>query len=129
MIKAEDQTLKATDLRIGNWINVYGIDDQAIDIMCDGVNTKSYPCMTYENISGIELNEEWLIKLGFEKSGIYWFKDRVYIYEWGIINVSYHNESIMTEDDDRVLKIEFTSVHQLQNYFYALTGTELTTKP
>lgn len=76
-------------------------------------------------IEPIELSPEILTTLGFEKSGCYWVKNKVYIWEWGITNISYHTERIIHQKDDRYLIREIPYLHTLQNYFYALTGEEL----
>lgn len=114
--------VKATDLRIGNWVNVYGIYDRVTDVKCDCINTYQYPSMTYENVFGIPLNEEWLIKLGFEKFGI-WFRLFPIHVRHDKIEDAWH---IAIELHTVKTKIQY--VHQLQNLFHSLCGTELTIK-
>lgn len=75
----------------------------------------------------IPLTEDLLLKLGFEKSGIYFHLNNFFIFEWGIFDVTYHNHDIYHHDDKRLNLVEFTSVNHLQNCFYFSTGKELDT--
>lgn len=132
--------LKANEFRIGNLINP--IDrSQAIHLPVwmpmiitristhwihaikqkDGLIDIDYHI---RDISPIKLTPEILKKCGFVKSGSYWFKDNVYLYLHGLVDCTFHLESIM--DNKNSLEIEY--VHQLQNLFYALKGKELEIK-
>lgn len=95
------------ELRLGNWININLIANK---------NGKS----TYEPI---ELNEDWLLKLGYERdkneycvSGF----DRFNVYQ--TVKGSY----IFCADEKSIRYVRY--VHELQNIFFALTGEELTIK-
>lgn len=66
----------------------------------------------------IALTEEILLNAGFEKSGTYLFLGDVYIYELGLLNISFIYKV-------NYRQIEIKSVHQLQNLYFALTGEEL----
>lgn len=80
--------------------------------------------VTFENIgysflfNPIPLTEEWLIKFGFEQSKV-------------ILHIRYSkkNISLITRTDSNVIyfqDLKITSVHQLQNLYFALCGEELT---
>ncbi len=77
---------------------------------------------------GIELSEYWLLKFGFENHGydfLFFTKDHFdvvgfdnsFCWNWKNLQTEVHSQ------------IEIKYVHQLQNLFYALTGTELLTTP
>jgi hypothetical protein len=107
--------MKATELRIGNWVfNKAHERKQLTEIYADA--------SVYDPIP---LTEEWLLKFGFEK---------------GNINVpAFEKDNLMVEwlferwtgrlcyDWQTSIQItELTSVHQLQNLYFVLTGDELT---
>lgn len=114
--------LKAEELRLGNYIrNMYG---EVIK-----VDLKVLKQVTKGELFGVvQLNSDLLKKLGFTKSGTYWFKDNFIIWEWGINDVTYHSERITHNDDSRYNIIEFEYLHHLQNCFYFKTGKELNVK-
>jgi hypothetical protein len=118
--------LSATDLRIGNlyyyrvvdhsdqrkeWFEVSKIDydDLRVIAIKDEMNQDYQP---------IPLTEEWLLKFGFEvyefnhKENQYGFKDRLIVIRDGFF-CDYGSSVIIKH------------VHQLQNLYFALTGTEL----
>lgn len=111
--------IQANELRIGNWVqhpdnpnphrvNVYGILNQSEKGL----------------FRPIPLTEDWLLKFGFEIN-LYWRKD------WLQIQQSENEFSIYISDDNSGYEFgePFKYVHQLQNLFFALTGTELELKP
>ncbi len=128
--------MKATDLRIGNlyyyrvvdqldkrkeWFEVSKIDydDLRVIAIKDEMNQDYQP---------IPLNEEWLVKLGFtiknKPNGDikYFYKDFRYSL---ICKVNY--DGYLFCDDDIVLR-DLDYIHELQNIYFVLTGTELTQK-
>ena len=127
--------MKATELRIGNWINYIGSGDVQL-------SSKEALCNVFDDLeseyplsSPIPLTEEWLLKFGFE------LKDEV---NMGFIkqinfphmkNYLYANSKFYTTalwDDKKQIEIFIMNqakyVHQLQNLYFALTGEELTIK-
>jgi hypothetical protein len=128
--------MKATELRIGNYVlrsghieKVYQIRNSGVDFY-RGQNKKSIitQSYTYSGIEPIPLTEEWLLKFGFKyyslpsennvKRGYYTMK---YGSTFKIIisNKKYYFLNFRKE-------IEYA--HQLQNLYFALTGEELTIK-
>tara|TARA_R110002153_G_scaffold241842_1_gene397019 strand:- start:566 stop:1009 length:444 start_codon:yes stop_codon:yes gene_type:complete len=147
--------MKIQELRIGNYLNYIekmyvGEPDQTVAVSAifeNGIKTKEFGntrMVTLKNFEYIPLTEEWLAKLGFEQmssyssmDGFHWvtnheikgmeqyftmFKgsqydrnlpDKFYIEPFEIINDN---------------KVFINYVHQLQNLYFALTGTELITK-
>ena len=108
--------LKETDCRYGNYI-IYGgsITQLNEKEMCHFFR---FP----EAYKPIQLTEEWLLKFGFEKEfGVFklkglkcWFTK--YTSEPNLYSVNIGNIKLST------LKY----VHELQNLYFALTGSELT---
>ena len=87
-----------------------------------------YETEEYYKMSGIPLNEEWLLKAGF-KDGTYgsYFKS-ISTHAWLVVSLKERmaglRENISVADHD--IDIEVKYVHQIQNLYYALKQTELT---
>jgi len=70
--------IKATDLRIGNIVSVWGTNGcpdgwKEINIIADNIST----CVSHpEWFNGIVLTEEWLPKLGFKSHGYAWYHEK-----------------------------------------------------
>lgn len=123
-------------LRIGNTVIVEKrvvpihelLTDHAVVIWeTDAFMSPAYPNIPYDKISGIPLSEQELIRLGFRDEQIY---EAVRCWRTDHFALSYHaNEPKNLYlhgyglDSNPVLHI-----HQLQNLYYSLTGTELTYK-
>lgn len=124
--------MKAQELRIGNLINKDGRPWEVI-----GVDIANFE---YEvNRVGFEpipLTSEWLERFGFDK-GFSWHKKthetgnytgRIEVVEtdplgkWSVYFTDRNDEFVILKPEGQM------SVHQLQNLFFALTGTELTLK-
>ncbi len=122
--------MKANEVRLGN-LHYYFIDDPINDpatYMVHGyIEHYDFELMELSPDSNdyhpIPLTEEWLLKLGFVKRGIYYhfphhdiFKLEQYKKKnayW----LRYHSESIDC--------VRINYVHSLQNLYFALTGMEL----
>jgi hypothetical protein len=116
--------MKATELRIGNYLFAKGIEVIRFTSFFGLCNIESYP----ERYSPIPLDEEWLKKLGFKYS-----EERESMSngfeEWynGTLYLGYmHNCYIFDVLDQGCINMPITHVHQLQNLYFALTGEELT---
>lgn len=117
--------MKTSELRIGNWINNCD-KDYVID------HNTFINILDCEKVTGLffwkpkPLTEEWLGRLGFEKSSEgYWSNGKL---EVGFTTT---DENIQYEYISVTYKTEMTDlkyVHQLQNLYFALTGEELTIK-
>jgi hypothetical protein len=114
--------MKASELRIGNiisWISSGNIEN-VIKIDINYINDVSE-----SDLNPIELTSEWLLK--FECNSIV-SKKRNFCIDWRIgdkfeiteIHFNYFIYYVKNEDP-----IYVTSVHQLQNLYFALTGKEL----
>jgi hypothetical protein len=124
--------MRASDLRVGNWIADRGGKEWQIDhwesankvsakiptMVFDGVEMQGHPLTEdVEYLQPIPLTEGWLLKFGFGKQNGYPYK-----FNFGFIKMrngiwfyKYYS-----------LEIDLNYVHQLQNLYYALTGEELT---
>jgi len=124
--------MKANELRIGNYVmnkyfmfKVAEISHNVIKGFSTLGGPDVYPDTIYSlginNLSGVELDKEWFIKLGFKFDGVMFDIDdkfRIGDYKSGYHLVNGFNLL------DKVIEVKY--VHQLQNLYYALTGTELT---
>lgn len=129
--------IKANELRRGSIVR-YGESYWQVDeIKIDCVELKrhvsgSLICSTrvdYKSLIPILPTGEILYACGFEKSGLFWFIDsstkiHLRIWEWGILDVTYHTERLAGgyEEND----LEITSLHQLQNLYFVKTGEDIT---
>ena len=124
--------MEINELRIGNWVKVndpiFGVNTYKVATIRDnGIITlnDNMSCLV-DNIEPIELTEEVLVKIGFEKfvksfrmelSGCrldYFIDKTLYIYKK-------HTNCCLIKD----LEIKCEYIHQLQNSFFLLTGKEL----
>ena len=134
--------MKSSELRIGNYVNVpnyeqcpFRIDafehcsekfiKVAQEVKLNGFEV--HPITWYgDNLQPIPLTVEWLLKFGFEKSGL-----------WTYVIELQGNLKLVYYLGEKGWSIGFKSysdfsnlyyVHQLQNLYFALTGEELTIK-
>lgn len=119
-------TLTANELRIGNLLNLYGqtVTVVGIDRTLHGEyhvtyndGEKEYRTARYlDQFEPIPLNEEWLVKFGFEKQeNTSWVIGTFIIWD----DLKFGNKLIYQSKC-------FYYVHQLQNLYYSLCGKELT---
>lgn len=123
--------ITAQDLRIGNLVrsNLHdGLATEIHSIMPNGVKLWANPlapCYKFDEVSGIALTEEWLVKFGFDKS-----TDAITYYhrnKFCGIAVMFDNGFIETRVSGQVVSF-ISKVHHLQNLYHALTGQELVIK-
>jgi len=137
--------MKASELRIGNYVNNKGILDI---VTClehvtfeDIINVR---CQYYEVFipEPIPLTEEWLLKFGFKVVKKHKHDFEEIFYGKSIIkNYPNHSEQLVISlplafaeigefniDESYLMNIEIKHVHQLQNLYFALTGEELISK-
>jgi hypothetical protein len=111
--------MKAEELRIGNLVYKYypsGIEIEAVN----EINSYFVNGIGISAIEPIPLTEEWLLKFGFEKEGGWFKKKRLLLF-------NIRNMYFTTPSKD-IVSVDVTTVHQLQNLYFALTGEELTLK-
>lgn len=149
--------LKPKDLRIGNLIiGYYENDCQCTygDCQCDlasaicevlsldtlgysdysiMVESKETRAEHFEKFLPIPLNEEWIVKLGFEKTPLGF---KINIGKKRELTLSICNDKgkgeyyfyVRDNEDFTGFNMRLFTVHQLQNLYHALTGLELTIK-
>ena len=124
------------ELRIGNFINHAGpklqgpfvVDEIRRGSVSVAQMSTNLPFGFFkEDIAGIPLSPEILVKAGFEDlftdyTGSF-YKDRLLI-EWGIYDVIFARLQVDDENSNYIGEIKY--LHQLQNLYFALTQTELT---
>ena len=110
------------ELRLGNWININGNPFQ-LELPDFNLIVNENGKSTYEPI---ELNEDWLLKLGFEAE-----RSTVYLKLKYSTNVSdyvlYDRETkeLLFVKNNQLWLSKQEYVHQLQNLYYCLCGREL----
>jgi hypothetical protein len=131
--------IQANELRIGNLVDI-GKEFNILELV-DFVDM--YENNTLEHYQPIPLTEDWLLKFGFESTYEefdeedfpcvveYWlFTDSVTKFEIDYATKTGYTVNIANVPTGHALiirrKLEY--VHQLQNLYFALTGTELTLK-
>ena len=123
--------MKANELRIGNLIE-YRISDrfdkrkewwEVSEIDADDIHWLSKVMPEDEDFRAIPITEELLEKLGFKQNKF----DKVFEVENCQIEIYFFDNDIKcTVCVDSVINKNIKHVHQLQNLYFALTGSELT---
>ena len=122
--------MKASDLRIGNWVRPskehWTYRESVNDFQWDESDWYGLgECtMSLEAINPIPLTEEWLLKLVFIN-----FKNESELYQCGFLSIDkdkdeFYYQAIKNHYQERAIRIDY--VHQLQNLYFALTNEELT---
>jgi hypothetical protein len=115
--------MKASELRIGNWVNkslksgsgrILQTQTNVQDIVRLHENTGSF------NYEPTPLTEEWLLNFGFEPD-----KDNAHFLNKEPFTLKEHPEGFVVWHKGHALGIVVKHVHQLQNLYFALTGEEL----
>lgn len=123
--------LTASELRIGNWVYITDISTHLFykEETQINIHNMMYLCgeskepIDYE-IEPIPLNEEWLLKFGFEKKlGNYELENFRFN-----INKPINFDGFLFCEGYSVITDKIQYVHQLQNLYFALTNEELTIK-
>ena len=117
--------IKVKELRIGNFIKtelgIFPIKTIAFsEFMVSGVDGRA---LWATNVEPIELNEEWLLKLGFTKGTDLWGERAEYEYLFS------EGKGVTVSDTNEIYMGCFSQtikyVHQLQNLIFAMSGVEL----
>lgn len=119
--------IQPNELRIGNWI----YDDGKPIQVTTGLFYLMYEYEdrfdSYHDILPIPLTEEILLKCGFDGIGFY-----ENVFSKGSFRVHLNKEGkkalLVYHHDNNHIELEVKSLHDLQNVFFALTGTELEVK-
>ncbi|MPS73993.1 MAG: hypothetical protein E2590_12735 [Chryseobacterium sp.] len=106
-----------------------------VDVINQGENiiyVEEYQKVSFFDLSPIEITEEWLLKLGFEKKSKKWKDGSVSedLFIKGNFFIRLHNGyntfSKFDFNYEQVFLTNVDYVHQLQNLYFALTNEELT---
>jgi len=131
--------MTATELRIGNYVFAHNSTKTIIvdDVMNIGINRNGDSCdYWYNEIKPIPLTEEWLLKFGFKYIENYYkinLKDDNGVGDNLIIELDFNECEIETynyrhgdmKPEASIFLNNIIHVHQLQNLYHALTGSEL----
>jgi hypothetical protein len=128
--------IQANELRLGNLIHfpylgsnveVIGIalkDDERLFIQTK-LNNNSFFELP-EKYNPIELTEEWLLRMGFEKRGLYYHFPNHDIFK--LQQYKLNKAFWLRHSSESLDCVRINYVHQLQNLYFALTGEELIIK-
>lgn len=112
--------VKSNELRIGNIVtDEFGGERVIVSLNKKSIDFEYGITDMYDMCDPIQLSEEWLLKMGFEKTNGEFKKARFRIYQ----PVNY--TGFLFCEGSLVLR-EIKYVNQLQNLYFALTGEELT---
>lgn len=122
--------MKANELRIGN---IIGCDIQSLTVravndqtcICQNNSGKPY-ILDLEDLYGLKLTEEWLVKLGFEKI-VCGINPQLPDFILNGVTLMTHTQGFYILDQKNGWS-PFYYVHQLQNLYFALTREELEIK-
>lgn len=109
--------MKATELRIGNWIQ--DEENTHYQVEVEDIENLNYYEKYQETMFPIPLTEEWLVKFGFEYSDLNGDSGL-----WKIPPFQIYGKCNQFIYDYR---LDVNYVHQLQNLYFALTYEELQT--
>jgi hypothetical protein len=140
-----ENKLTANELRIGNYLLIDGIAQKVEAFMPNGNEVKfnkgdyfkisfehykhkvTYETESDEDVEPILLNEEWLLKFGFEYHHDTPHPNKVYRKHW--LEGFFDLEKIVSfHFGGNFIDVNIKYVHQLQNLYFALTNEELTIK-
>lgn len=123
--------MKATELRIGNWIHHKYSEPNFIVSVINTFNENTVNGIELEDCEPIPLTEEWLLKFGFEIIINNEYNCKMYVKYFDgtdYIGVDAEDFSLGTYLNNKIAhapRPTFMSVHQLQNLYFALTNEEL----
>lgn len=141
-------SLQATDLRIGNIVDTPYGQYPIVDVMCDCINTDFVECLPYDEVGGVILDANWLVRGGFTHLPAPSIIGDTYMLDLGrhrrlsVSNVDNANQVVFLQSYDEkdyrnttdlicLWNFDYdgrTAVHQLQN-IVSIFGTELQFKP
>ena len=131
------------DIRVGNYVHhrddwsyrQVGIDFKEFDFAWDYSDFHALlECTLFpEAIEYISLTEEWLLNFGFKKSGyefLFWEHPQLKSVDFAGINWADEDfpeyQFLNVSINGHIIQINY--VHQLQNFYFTLTGEDLVLK-
>jgi hypothetical protein len=119
--------MKAEELRIGNYVKDIHSSDKGywkVVSLTERLCKFGVYRIKYDQLVPIPLTEEWLLKFGFIHTVAFHLGN--FMVGWNADD--FVNDVYSFAFDHKILcKLKY--VHQLQNLYYALTGTELLLNP
>ena len=115
--------MKNYELRLGNKLDLYGTI--ATLQMSDYHYHYTTEDRKLSRFKPIPLTEEWLIKMGFHKSQIYWVKPFVSLGDLKIIESREWGSNKFQRYYLQMNDLTVEWVHQLQNIWFTLSNEEL----
>ena len=125
--------MKATELRIGNWVRIKDVpttNEWQVESI-GNLQQVGGQLWSIEELEPIPLTEEWLERFGFDKDEEY-DEGGLVDYRWTLMYrslefVSFWNSEELNGVNQPQTGVDVEYVHQLQNLYFALTGQELQT--
>lgn len=115
------------ELRIGNFVEVENYKIIQLENIHPKGTTKGDEIYLSSMLKPIQLNEEWLLKFGFDKRTNYQFiGNKITIESWN--HKASFDVRLRLSEESSVIICEIKYVHQFQNLTFALTGEELKIK-
>lgn len=118
------------ELKVGNLFRFISTDsiERVADIRTAGIKTPTINNVLITDIEPIQLNEDWLVRFGFEN-----VDDEIDYSEFVLNYVTIEGNGsdkqepfhFVRDVDYRERKTEIKYVHQLQNLYWCLCGEEL----
>jgi hypothetical protein len=127
--------MRATELRIGNWVALKSgtIESIVLELNYDKVHLQGNVIINREDqIKGIPLTEEWLLKFGFDSKECKKGHTAIicgstyFVLTYPQIMGEWQVDFCWVFDQFKFVELKY--VHQLQNLYFALCGKELTIK-
>ncbi len=116
--------LNHKEFRVGNLVEYDGrvFEIDSVSEVLPTLNTIEFGIgvVDWNNLKPIPLNEDWLVRLGFISNHYF---DR---YEKDSFHIEHDATQGYSQFWNSRAGVTFKTVHHLQNYYHALTGTELT---
>jgi len=112
--------MKATELRIGNLVqDRHSEECGMIDIVVLGI----IDTMENHSYEPIPLTEDWLRRFGFEfDNACSWWRSNIELTNGDPEEIGY---AVFNDQGNCIRAESIEYVHQLQNFYHALTGQEL----
>jgi hypothetical protein len=112
----------ANELRIGNWVEILG-NSKRLDFFTT-IQPSSFSVNIDKTYGAIPLDEDWLLKFGFSEIEHQFLLE---LKTGNSLSFDFNTGMYLVKEDNELelCEIEINYVHQLQNLYFALTGTEL----
>lgn len=123
------------ELRVGNIVMVFPKPGETVLLRIQEIHKETvvgefykspgfYMRVSYKDLSPLEFSDEWLIKAGFVKDENAWSLKKGNI----ICTLKPEIALVVVQRDEKVVKLNGAQIdylHQLQNLFFVLAGTDL----